>query len=142
MLLQHPNILKAKDFFVEGVHHCTVLEYCLGGDLQQQIDNAVAAQRAIEPVSVFNWIAGTACAVQHFHLAGVIHRDLKPANILLAGRDGRPEDIRVADFGCARQLHHGQETIQTKLAGTKHYMVSCILLAVTVGHDHAVMQPE
>ena len=34
----------------------------------------------------------------------VVHRDLKPSNIRYADDSGRPECIRICDFGFAKQL--------------------------------------
>jgi serine/threonine protein kinase len=123
MQLRHPNIVHAKDFFTEGEDHCIVLAYCGSGDLKQQIDAAANARRALEPTSILGWMAGIASAAKHFHREGVIHRDLKPANVFLTALDGRPGDVRVGDFGSARQLHTGEGSIRAKLTGTKHYMV-------------------
>lgn len=49
--------------------------------------------------------AGLAAA----HARGVIHRDLSPDNIILPG--GRPEEAKLIDFGIAKVLATGQETI-------------------------------
>ena len=124
MQLRHPNIVHAKDFFTEGEDHCIVLAYCGSGDLKQQIDAAANARRALEPTSILGWMAGVASAAKHFHREGVIHRDLKPANVFLMALGGRPGDVRVGDFGSARQLHSGEGSIRAKLTGTKHYMVT------------------
>lgn len=123
MLVRHPNIVCAKDFFTEGEHHCIVLEYCSAGDLKQQIDAAASARKGLEAKSVLGWIEGIASAAAHFHAQGVLHRDLKPANVFLMALDGRHGDVRVGDFGAARQLHTGQASIRSKLTGTQHYMV-------------------
>jgi len=128
MQMRHPNILRAQDFFTEGAHYCIVLEYCAGGDLKQQIDAAASARTCLAASSVLGWIEGIASAAKYFHVLGVLHRDLKPANILLTALAGRPADVRVGDFGAARQIRTGQGSIQAKPTGTRQYMVRQTLL--------------
>lgn len=123
MHLRHPNIVRARDFFIEAESHCLVLEFCECGDLKQRIDAAAQERRSLDPGAVLGWIWGIANAAKHFHREGVVHRDLKPANIFLVAHGGRPEDVRVGDFGAARQIHAGQGAIRAKPTGTKNYMV-------------------
>jgi WD40 repeat protein len=42
-------------------------------------------------------------AIQHAHQRGIIHRDLKPANILVAADQAGQPQVKVLDFGVARQ---------------------------------------
>jgi WD40 repeat protein/serine/threonine protein kinase len=71
-------------------------------------------------------------AVQHAHQRGVIHRDLKPANILVVANEGGQSQVKVLDFGVARQaeseLKVGSANDETQLTlcghliGTPAYM--------------------
>ena len=45
-----------------------------------------------------------ASTVHFLHKQGVVHRDLKPANLLYASTSCKPESLRIADFGFAKQL--------------------------------------
>jgi len=57
------------------------------------------------------------------HTNGVVHRDLKPDNLFLArdpDRDGTV--IKVLDFGLARLLESGEQTIAGMALGTPTYM--------------------
>jgi serine/threonine protein kinase len=53
---------------------------------------------------------------------GITHRDLKPANILL--KNGR---CKIGDFGFAKNLQYGENTIMSSIVGTPLYMSPQIL---------------
>ena len=57
-------------------------------------------------------------AVHYAHQRGLLHRDLKPSNILL-DELGEPH---VTDFGIARDLEHGSQTLSGQVLGTPEYM--------------------
>lgn len=52
----------------------------------------------------------------------IMHRDLKPANILISG--GK---LKISDFGFAKCLDQGDETILQSIVGTPLYMSPQIL---------------
>ena len=52
----------------------------------------------------------------------IIHRDLKPANILI--QNGR---CKISDFGFAKNLEFGENTILRSIVGTPLYMSPQIL---------------
>ena len=65
-------------------------------------------------------------AVDYLHRNGVVHRDLKPSNILYADDSGRPESIRIIDFGFAKQLRDENGLLMTPCY-TAHYAAPEIL---------------
>ncbi len=75
-------------------------------------------------------IADQICqALQAAHEAQVIHRDLKPENVLLISKEGRPDFVKVLDFGIARvaeveeSLPTGRRLTRPGVAmGTPEYM--------------------
>jgi serine/threonine protein kinase len=56
------------------------------------------------------------------HAAEVIHRDLKPSNIFLTSRGQRIDDIKLLDFGVAKQLNLHTLTTTGQVYGTPMYM--------------------
>jgi serine/threonine-protein kinase len=60
------------------------------------------------------------------HARGIVHRDLKPANVILIGRGGQKEYVKVVDFGISKIREKGREesglTATGVVMGTPHYM--------------------
>ncbi|HEY4002709.1 MAG TPA: serine/threonine-protein kinase, partial [Candidatus Xenobia bacterium] len=93
--LQHPNLPRVFDFFVEQDSYFLVMDYIDGPTLEQVVCN--------EPISETRLLAWAEqlCQVLHYlhtHEPQVIFRDLKPSNIMLAS-DGV---IKLIDFGIAK----------------------------------------
>jgi WD40 repeat protein/tRNA A-37 threonylcarbamoyl transferase component Bud32 len=66
-------------------------------------------------------------AVQHAHERGVVHRDLKPANVLVGEPSPGVAQVKVLDFGIARNLEaqdasSASLTQQGQLVGSLHSM--------------------
>lgn len=56
------------------------------------------------------------------HAAGVVHRDIKPENIVLVkGRDGRPDTVKILDFGISTILDDDSAEGPVS-AGTPYYL--------------------
>ncbi|MBX9686697.1 MAG: serine/threonine protein kinase [Candidatus Obscuribacterales bacterium] len=95
--LQHPNIARVFDHFVEDQRHYLILEYINGPDLRQFIkQNGVLPEE-----KALDWamkIAGVLCYM-HSQEPPIIHRDLTPDNIVLS-----KEDLFIIDFGAANQF--------------------------------------
>lgn len=61
-------------------------------------------------------------ALAAVHAAGVVHRDLKPSNVFLASRGKRVDEVKLLDFGVAKQLDLHTLTITGQVCGTPMYM--------------------
>merc|ERR1712137_1239663 len=113
--LRHPLIVAVRkifqDDYLQRVRVNIVMEFCAGGDLQQQLQ----AERPLEEVRVLQYLASIVLALEFIHSKGIVHRDLKPQNLLLDG-SGR---LKLADFGFARRV---DGTKSSRGGGTFCYM--------------------
>ncbi len=112
--LQHPNIIR---YFGGGNHEGRLfyaMEAVTGGTVKQ----------LLERFGTLSWrevasIARQVCsALQHAHNHGIIHRDLKPGNLFLDPQG----QIKLGDFGIARDTHSADLTHQGLTVGTHAYM--------------------
>ena len=96
----HPNIVDVTDFgkTPDGMTY-SVMEYVDGAD-------AVAARsstaRRCRPSARCRIASQIARALGAAHDKGIVHRDLKPENMFLIDRDGRPDFVKIVDFGIAK----------------------------------------
>lgn len=121
--LQHPNIVQVLDFGRDphfGLY--LVMEYLDGRSLDEVMfeDHPVAPRRAAD------LLIQALSALEAAHAASILHRDIKPANMMACDVPGRPDLVKVLDFGVARPL--GRELDSWKLTrdgmvcGTPLYM--------------------
>ena len=122
--LDHPNIVRVLDFAeADGVPFLT-MELVEGEELADVLNE----ERRISFVRAVDIADQVASSLAHAHSKGIIHRDLKPENIHLAHREGRPDFVKVLDFGLVKliDMDGGLEptriTAQNLVVGTPHYM--------------------
>jgi eukaryotic-like serine/threonine-protein kinase len=112
--LQHPNIIK---YFGGGEHEGQLffaMELIDGGTVRD----------LLERFSYLSWQEVASCgrqicsALQHAHNYGIIHRDLKPSNLFLT----KTGELKLGDFGIARDVHSADLTVTGLTVGTHSYM--------------------
>jgi serine/threonine-protein kinase len=111
--LEHPNIAQVRTAFCEGRTLIMVMEQVGGEALDEQIGRALPA-----PIETMRIIDQVLQALGYAHAKGVIHRDVKPANILVS-KDGQ---VKLTDFGLARQQSDPSKTLPGVAVGTVYYM--------------------
>ena len=112
--LHHPNILAYYSDGEQDGQLFYVMELIEVGTLKSLLryGGPLSWQEAAE---CGRQIAG---ALQYAHNHGIIHRDLKPGNVFLT-EDGQ---IKLGDFGIARDLHSADLTDAGLTVGTYAYM--------------------
>ncbi len=113
----HPGLVEVFDAFVDDDGRMILVMELLEGEsfkqlqqrgatLQQQLAVLMAA---LEPLAAA-------------HAAGFVHRDMKPANIFLAIDEDGGAQVKLLDFGVARDLASGQLTQTGVIVGSTHYI--------------------
>eukprot|EP01060_Flectonema_neradi_P007592 TRINITY_DN15326_c0_g1_i1.p1 TRINITY_DN15326_c0_g1~~TRINITY_DN15326_c0_g1_i1.p1 ORF type:complete len:732 (+),score=98.68 TRINITY_DN15326_c0_g1_i1:42-2237(+) len=100
--LDHPNILKIIDFFLEEVNRslvvCIACEYCCLGDVHRYVGRIGGFRNGKNWKLLLQWTRQIASALNYLHSNNMIHRDLKPGNLFLS----HDQTIKLGDFGLAR----------------------------------------
>jgi hypothetical protein len=120
--LTHPNTIAIYDYghTHDGIFYY-VMEHLDGFDLER----VVRAEGPLPPGRVLRIMRQAADALGEAHALGLIHRDVKPGNLLLCERGGRPDFVKVLDFGLVRELDPTASPALSKaesLQGTPLYM--------------------
>lgn len=111
--LQHPNIVKYHDIFVED-HRCyLVLEYVKGRSLRSLVEE----QGVLSQTQALTLAGQMAEILKHLHsqIPPVVHRDFTPENLILDG-DGT---LKLIDFNVAQELE--EESTRT-IVGKHGYL--------------------
>ncbi|XP_067928764.1 serine/threonine-protein kinase Nek8-like isoform X2 [Watersipora subatra] len=97
-ILNHPNIIKYYENFLEQAALMIVMEYAEGGTLFEFLQTST---KLIEEVEILKYFTQLLLAVQHFHSKQILHRDLKTQNVLL---DKTRKVVKIVDFGISKVL--------------------------------------
>ena len=118
----HQNIIAISDFGrTQDGRFYFVMEHLDGVTLAELV-RSEGAQRGERVIAIALQIAR---ALATAHQAGIIHRDLKPENIMLVQQLGRPDFVKVLDFGVAKVAPAPGTQGQTAIGmviGTPQYM--------------------
>ncbi|QEU59283.1 Rad53 [Kluyveromyces lactis] len=112
--LNHPRIVKLKDFFEDNDNYYMLMEFVSGGDLM----DFVAAHGTVGEDAGREITRQVLEAVKYMHDQGISHRDLKPDNIMIEQDD--PVLIKITDFGLAKVQN--QNTFLNTFCGTLAYV--------------------
>ena len=121
-MLDHPNLIRPKDFGFSGDVFFLVMEYCNCGSVSDLV-MLKKSKLTIEEATniIFQVLDGLSYA--HTKL-GLVHRDIKPDNIFLTVKDGKLV-AKLGDYGLAKNFDlaglSGQTMTGTAM-GTPNFM--------------------
>lgn len=88
--LQHPNVIRLFDYFIQEDKIFLILEYAQHGNLFRMMRKTKMTEELIH-----KYFTQTVNALIYVHSKKLIHRDLKPENLLIDSAF----NIKVCDFG-------------------------------------------
>lgn len=119
----HPNLVKAVDFFSSGGKPHIVMEFVSGGSMRDLIRKKKRlSEEDARPV-----LRGILEALAYLHELNIVHRDIKPENILMA----RPDLPKITDFGLATFCNEDKHI--HSVVGTPSYVAPEIIRNVPYG---------
>jgi len=119
-VIKHKNIIRLFEIYDEPKKMNLVMELVTGGEL---FDRIVSKEHYTEKEAATTM--ATLCdALKYLHDLKIVHRDLKPENLLYSS-PADDADIKIADFGLARQLNAGD--VMKTACGTPGYVAPEIL---------------
>jgi serine/threonine-protein kinase len=113
--LNHPNIIRLKDYFIHAGKLVIVTEYIDGINIQSYLEQL----GRLTVSEVINFLTQMADALANAHANNIVHRDIKLSNILVSG-DNQNQRFVLVDFGISR-MAEGIQTVK-RIGGTYYYM--------------------
>ena len=92
--LDHPNIVRMFEMYLDDKNFYLISEYCQGGELFDRIKKAKCFSESMAAKIMYQILS----AVVYCHSRNIVHRDLKPENILFVSKD-QDEQLKLIDFG-------------------------------------------
>uniref|UniRef100_A0A061RYX8 Meiosis-specific serine/threonine-protein kinase MEK1 n=1 Tax=Tetraselmis sp. GSL018 TaxID=582737 RepID=A0A061RYX8_9CHLO len=134
--LEHENLLKLIEYFVQGNQIYLFTELVPGGDLTKILHELESLPEETAKVIFVQLLRG----IKHMHERNIAHRDLKLENILV-GSDvpGDFSQIKIVDFGLAK--HVDNRGYLTTVCGSPQY-VAPEVLQIHPGAGSSVYGPK
>ena len=124
--LDHPNIIKIFEYYLDNKNHYIITELLTGGELYETI---IKSHRFNEKKAAFI-MKQILSALNYLHSKGIVHRDIKPENILVQNIDKKKSKtdeiyIKIIDFG-ASIFFKENEILKLKV-GSPYYIAPEVL---------------
>ncbi|WP_372365028.1 serine/threonine-protein kinase [Candidatus Uabimicrobium sp. HlEnr_7] len=116
--IDHPNLVKAHEFFITNDRAYMVLEFIDGKSIDEIIVKNKYSMTLVGQLAIASQIAR---GIEVMNMGGIIHRDIKPQNVMLNPQTG---EIKIVDLGTAKSLSKALSSITTagSVIGTCAYM--------------------
>jgi len=98
--LDHPQIIKYHDHFVDERRHYIVTEYCSGLTLSHRLIDRVRDNDRFSEQEAAEYVRQILSAAAYIHSKQIVHRDFKCNNIVFTENG----DLKVIDFGLSRRV--------------------------------------
>lgn len=112
LYLEHPNIVRLKDFIIREDAYYLVMEFIEGQTLDDYINKVTGPVPEEVAAAMLDEVLA---AIGYAHDQSVIHLDLKPSNIMISSEG----QIKVLDFGIASKA---DELDKGAIMGSPMYM--------------------
>lgn len=95
--LDHPNIVRYYETYIDEKYIYLVMEFIGGGELFDKITQQ--ENQVFTEDMAAHYMKKLFSALNHMHAKGIIHRDIKPENIMITEAD----EIKLIDFGLSKR---------------------------------------
>ncbi len=112
--LHHNNAISVQDMgLTDDGQPFLTMDYLEGRSLSEEIKN----YKRIDPTRCIHIFLQVCSALAHAHDQRIVHRDLKPSNVMLIQSDDDSDYVKVVDFGIAKILMEGSESLKLTATG-------------------------
>ena len=120
--LDHPNIIKLFEYFIDEDNYYLITEYCNGGDLFDLIKKKQKFSELSAAYIMFQIFRALIYCHNTHHL---VHRDIKLENIVIFRKINAEDDlydIKLIDFGIAKIFNKCEKNKDKRIKGSLNYM--------------------
>ena len=119
--IDHQNVVKLYEYFVDANNYYLITEYCSGGDLFDGTKDETLSEKQVACI-----IYQILLALNHLHKKNIMHRDLKPENILITKKDESGLfRVKLCDFGTSHFFKDGEK--EKNITGSSYYIAPEVL---------------
>ena len=125
--LEHPNIIKIFEYYIDNKYHYIISALLTGGELYETI---LKFQKFNEKKAAYI-MKQILSALNYLHSKGIVHRDIKPENILVQKTDKKSKNdideinIKLIDFGASNFFKENEKL--TLKVGSPYYIAPEVL---------------